>query len=64
MRRLPALKWRAIDTYFFHFYTEAAAADTLGRSLEDYHSALWQGMTNLLLNHRLVYCLLRQIERY
>lgn len=63
-RRLPAKAWEAIDAYFLHFYTETAAADTLGSTLEECLTHLRQGLTTLLINDRLVYCLLRQIERY
>ncbi|MBI4003496.1 MAG: sigma-70 family RNA polymerase sigma factor [Candidatus Omnitrophica bacterium] len=55
---------QAIDTYFFHFYTETATADALGCSAEEALALLRQGLIKLLIHHRLVYCLLRQIERY
>jgi len=63
-QRLPAMEHRAIDAYFFHFYTEAASADALGCTVEELQPLLRQGLTKLLVSDRLVYCLLRQIERY
>jgi len=64
VQQLPAMEWRAIDTYFLHFFTEPATAETLGCSVEEGLALLRQGLVKLLVNHRLVYCLLRQIERY
>ena len=64
VQRLPAMEQQAIDAYFLHFYTEAAAAELLGRSVEELLAGLRQGLLKLLLHDRLVYCLLRQIERY
>ena len=55
---------QAIEVYFLHFFTEAATAEALGRPVEECVSQLRQALLTLLLNHRLVYCLLRQIERY
>lgn len=63
-QRLPTKEWQAIDTYFLHFYTEPAAAEALGCSAEELLTCLRQGLLKLLINDRLVYCLLRQIERY
>ena len=63
-QRLPSMEWQAIDTYFLHFYTEAASAERLACSIEELLAWLRQGLLKLLLNDRLVYCLLRQIERY
>ena len=63
-QRLPDREWQAIDAYCLHFYTEAASAECLGCPAEEFRGALRQGLTRLLVNDRLVYCLLRQIERY
>ena len=63
-QRLPESAWQAVDAYFLHFYTESATAEALGCSLEECRSRLRQGLITLLLNNRLAYCLLRQIERY
>lgn len=63
-KRLPPPEWAAIDAYFLHFYTEPASADAMGCSVEELLARLRQGLRTLLLNDRLVYCLLRQIERY
>ena len=64
LQRLPAEEWRAIEKYFLHFYTERAAAEALGCPADALTGALRRGLLTLLLNDRLVYCLLRQIERY
>lgn len=64
VQRFPTMEWRALDAYFLHFYTEAASAQELGCSQEECLGWLRQAMVKLLLHDRLVYCLLRQIERY
>jgi len=64
VRRLPTMEWRALNAYFFHFYTEAASAQELGCPQEECLGWLRQALVKLLLQDRLVYCLLRQIERY
>jgi len=64
VQRLPHRAWQAIDAYFLHFFTESASAQTLGCSCDEFLSVLRHGLTKLLINDRLVYCLLRQIERY
>ena len=62
--RLPEREGHALNAYFFHFFTEPATAQALGCSLEDSTALLRQGLIRLLVDERLVYCLLRQIERY
>jgi hypothetical protein len=64
VQRLPEREIRALDAYFFHFYTETASADALGCSPDELLLLLRQALVKLLVNDRLVYCLLRQIERY
>jgi len=64
VHRLPARELQAIDAYFFHFFTEAATAEALGSSWPEAEVLLRESLVKLLVNHRLVYCLLRQIERY
>ncbi|MBI1992308.1 MAG: hypothetical protein HYY90_04500 [Candidatus Omnitrophica bacterium] len=64
VQRLPTMEWRAIDAYFLHFFTEAASAEALGAEAEALGHLLRQGLMKLLIHERLVYCLLRQIERY
>lgn len=64
LKRLPAAEAQAIDAYFLRFYTEPAAAEAIGRPIEELNALLRQGLTKLLISERLVYCLLRQIERY
>ena len=63
-KRLAEREYQAIDAYFFHFCTEAAAAESMKAAPDDLRALLRQGLTKLLINERLVYCLLRQIERY
>lgn len=64
VKRLPDIERRAVDAYFLHFLTEPAAAETLGCPVAAYQETLRQGLVRLLVHQRLVYCLLRQIERY
>jgi hypothetical protein len=64
LQRLPEAEWRAIEAYFLHFYTEAACVETLGCAAEAWKGSLRSGLIKLLVSDRLVYCLLRQIERY
>ena len=64
VRRLPSRECQAVNAYFLHFFTESASAAALGCSQEECVDALRQALVKLLINQRLVYCLLRQIERY
>jgi len=64
LRRLPTFELRAIDRYFLNFYTLPATAEALTVPEEAAEEALRRGLLVLLVEHRLVYCLLRQIERY
>lgn len=64
LKQLPVAESQAIDAYFLHFYTEPAAASAIGRPVEELTQLLRQALTKLLIHERLVYCLLRQIERY
>lgn len=64
VRQLPEREQEALDWYFLHFFTEAATTESLGCAPEASQQLLRQGLTKLLVHHRLVYCLLRQIERY
>ena len=64
IQRLSSRERRAIETYFLQFHTEAATAEVLNYPLEECLATLRRGLLTLLLHHRLVYCLLRQIERY
>lgn len=61
---LPPNQRQAIETYFFRFFTESATADAMSIAKETSTELLRQGLTSLLIHDRLVYCLLRQIERY
>lgn len=64
IQRLPQDELAAIDLYFLCFYTVQAAAQAMGLPLETSEEILRRGLLTLLIEHRLVYCLLRQIERY
>jgi hypothetical protein len=64
LRHLPLPERRAIETYFLQFHTEDATATALGCPIEEGYRLLRQGLIRLLIHERLVYCLLRQIERY
>ena len=63
-QRLPSVAWQTINTYFLHFFTESATAGALGLTEEASLDVLRQALVTLLVHDRLVYCLLRQIERY
>lgn len=62
--RLSGEDRQAVTHYFFNFFTLDAAAQTLGSSLDAVEAALKRSLVSLLIDQRLVYCLLRQIERY
>lgn len=64
VQQLPSMEQQAIHAYFLQFYTEAASAEALGCPVEELLGHLRGALVKLLVNHRLVYCLLRQIERY
>lgn len=64
IQRLPGDLQRVIEVYFLHFFTADASAQALGCSLEECEARLRQALTHLLIQERLVYCLLRQLERY
>ncbi len=64
VKRLPVKVGQAVDAYFLHFYTETASATALDCSMEECLALLRQALVKLLIQDRLVYCLLRQIERY
>lgn len=62
--KLPDEQRRAIAVYFLDFSTPQATAETLQRPLDDTQELIRQGLVALLVSERLIYCLLRQIERY
>ena len=64
VQRLPEMEQKAVSAYFFHFYTETASAAALTCPSEELLGRLRAALVKLLVNDRLVYCLLRQIERY
>ena len=64
LRRLPSLELRAVEWYFLRFFTVDATAQAMRLPPDDAEAALRRSLLTLLLNERLVYCLLRQIERY
>ena len=61
---LPSPERRAIEAYFLRFLTLEAAAHALDLPMETAEAVLRRGLLTLLIEDRLVYCLLRQIERY
>ena len=61
---LPTRQQRAVTAYFLHFSTEPAAAESLACPIEELLELLRRALLKLLVEDRLVYCLLRQIERY
>jgi hypothetical protein len=64
IQKLSSGPLRAIELYFLHFHTLPAAAEAMHLPTEAVEEALRRGLLTLLLEDRLVYCLLRQIERY
>jgi len=64
VRRLPAQELRAVERYFLHFDTLPAAAEAMAAAPEQVEELLRRALLALLVSDRLVYCLLRQIERY
>jgi hypothetical protein len=62
--RLPEPEQRVIDAYFLRFFTLDATAARLADLPSACEERLRRGLTRLLVQERLVYCLLRQIERY
>jgi len=62
--KLPSPERRAIEAYFLRFLTLEAAAHALELPMETAEAVLRRGLLTLLIEDRLVYCLLRQIERY
>ncbi len=64
VERLPAREQSAVNAYFLHFFTEPATAEALVCPAEEVQSLLRGALVKLLVSNRLVYCLLRQIERY
>ena len=64
LQPLPAPELQAVERYFLNFYTLPATAEAMTLSEEATEEALRRGLLSLLVDNRLVYCLLRQIERY
>ncbi|MBI3088568.1 MAG: hypothetical protein HYY91_06790 [Candidatus Omnitrophica bacterium] len=64
IRRLPPQELGAVDRYFLQFYTLPAAAEAMAAAPEAVEELLRRALLALLVSDRLVYCLLRQIERY
>lgn len=62
--RLPRSPAHALEIYFLNFFSLPATATQMSLPIETVEQLLRQGLLNLLTEHRLVYCLLRQIERY
>ena len=64
LETLPVPERQAIEWYFLHFFTRQATAATMQDSEEMVEELLRRGLVSLLIGDRLVYCLLRQVERY
>jgi len=64
LQKLPDMERDATSLYFLHFFTLQAASETMRLPVERVEETLRQSLLTLLLDDRLVYCLLRQIERY
>lgn len=64
LQKLPHAERQAIDHYFLRFLTLPATAHTLAVTEDLVQETLRRGLLTLLIEDRLVYCLLRQIERY
>lgn len=64
VQRLPEMLGQAVEAYFLSFFTLDASAQALGCAPQECQERLRQALTHLLVQERLVYCLLRQIERY
>ena len=64
VERLPGNERQALASYFFEFFTREATAQSLGCPVDAVEAALKRSLLGLLIHQRLVYCLLRQIERY
>ena len=64
MQQRPRDHVQALDVYFLRFFTLPATASELHVPVDEAERLLRQGLVGLLMEERLVYCLLRQIERY
>ncbi len=64
LRQLPSAARQAMDGYFLQFWTLPATCQAMNLPLEPVEELLRRSLLDLLLKNRLVYCLLRQIERY
>ena len=60
---LPA-EHQAVELYFLNFLTLQTSAHTMGLPIETVEELLRRALLTVLRDDRLVYCLLRQIERY
>ena len=64
LRQLSHTEFEAVKWYFLHFFSFGASAAQLTRPEEETAALLQQTMMTLASTDRLVYYLLRQIERY
>lgn len=64
IQKLPLLELGTMEWYFLRFSTLEATASAMTLPVETAEAVLRRGLLTLLLEDRLVYCLLRQIERY
>jgi|GEM_PF-1399096 len=61
---LPAAQAEVLSLHFLNFLTAEAVAQAMRQPAEAVEELLRRSLLCLLVEHRLVYCLLRQIERY
>jgi hypothetical protein len=64
VQKLSRDELRAIELYFLRFHTLPATSQAMNLPSEAVDECLRRGLLTLLIEDRLVYCLLRQIERY
>ena len=64
LQTLPSTTAEATSFYFLRFYTLDATGEAMRQPTEAVEDTLKRALSQLLIEQRLVYCLLRQIERY
>jgi len=64
IRKLPHEELHVTSLYFLRFFTLEAATQAMRLPTEAVEELLRRSLLTLLIEDRLVYCLLRQIERY
>lgn len=64
LRTFSSSTAQATSFYFLNFYTLDATGEAMRQPTEAVEDTLTRALSQLLIEQRLVYCLLRQIERY